>query len=142
MRIFVHYSKIFMIIFVSFYLTACISRLARPELLGQLFDTENRPIANAKVGEVYSDINGQFILPEQRYHAFFFKEIVYMEAPPVFVNEKVEKRGFQPCWIRLVNLRGGGARKGSKVDLGKIVLGASHQEKTIQNIDCESINAK
>ncbi|MFC3903604.1 hypothetical protein SAMN05421749_102406 [Acinetobacter marinus] len=103
-------------------LSACISRLSRPELTGQIVDRAQQPIAQVKVGEGYSDENGYFTLPERRYYAFLLKEIMMMEAPAMGFSELVEKAGYQSCQISYHSNYGGGAPKGASMALGKIVL--------------------
>jgi hypothetical protein len=87
-----------------------------------VIDGRGQPIAYVQVGETQTNQNGDFQLKEQRYSAFLLKEIMYMEAPPVFVQETVTKPGYQSCSLQYFNRFGGGQRKGGKWQLGKIIL--------------------
>jgi hypothetical protein len=114
--------KLLCILTISFCLSACISRLSRPEISGHVIDEHGQPIAQVQVGETYTNLNGYFQLKEQRYSAFLLKEIMHMEAPPVFVQESVIKSGYQSCYLQYSHRFGGGQRKGAKWELGKIIL--------------------
>lgn len=106
--------------FLSFQ--SCISRLRRPEITGVIVDYDKKPIANCKVGEVLTDKNGKFKLAEQRYNAFFLTEIFAMEAPPMMVNEIVEKEGFEKDAVSMFSKYGGGQVKGAKTNIDTIFL--------------------
>ena len=130
--------KLLCIFTISFCLSGCISRLSRPEMTGQVVDTVGKPIANVQVGEVETDQNGYFQLKERRYYAFFLKEMMYMEAPPVFVRKRVFKPNFQTCDLQYFNRFGGGQRKGAKLVVGKVILHSSLNEKEQNEInDCD-----
>ena len=114
--------KVLCILAISFALSACISRLSRPEISGQVIDQFDQPLGQVKVGETQTDMQGNFRLKERRYAAFLLKEIMYMEAPPVFVQERLNKQGYQPCDLQYFNSHGGGQRKGAQWKVGKIIL--------------------
>ncbi|WAC42589.1 hypothetical protein [Pedobacter sp. SL55] len=103
-------------------LQSCISRLRRPEITGVIVDYAKNPIANCKVGEVVTDNNGRFKLPEQRYNAFLLSEMFVMEAPPLMVWEPVEKEGFVNDAVLIYSKWGGGQRKGAKTVIDTIFL--------------------
>lgn len=114
--------KVLCILAICFILSACISRLSRPEILGQVIDEFDQPIALVQVGEAQTDMQGNFRLKERRYSAFLLKEIMYMEAPPIWVQERLNKQGYQQCYLKYFNSHGGGQRKGVQWDVGKIIL--------------------
>jgi len=101
---------------------SCISRLRRPEITGVIVDYDKKPIANCKVGEVLTDKNGTFKLPEERYNAFLLTELFAMEAPPLMVLEPVEKEGFEKDAVSIFHKWGGGQRKGAKYKVDTIFL--------------------
>ena len=115
-----------LILLIALSLTACISRLSRPEMTGQIIDEMNQPIPNVSVGESKTDKNGFFTLKEHRYNAFLLTEILVMEAPAVFVQEVVEKSGYQTCFLEYYNSYGGGQAKGAKWEVGQVVLKLEH----------------
>jgi len=129
--------KLLYIFTISFCLTACISRLSRPEMTGQVVDESGQPIPLAQIGESISDDHGFFRLNERRYFAFLLKEIVYMEAPPVFVQEQVSKSGYQTCYLHYSHPFGGGQRKGAQLQLGQVMLNTNFNAKILnQFLDC------
>ena len=107
---------------MSILLLSCISRLRRPEITGVIVDYDKNAIVNCKVGEVLTDKNGRFKLQEERYNAFFLTELFVMEAPPLMVNELVEKAGFEKDMISIFSSRGGGQGKGAKMTIDTIYL--------------------
>lgn len=110
------------LVIMCFLLTACISRLSRPEMRGVVVDEHQQPLANVQVGETLTNMHGEFKLPEQRYWAFLLKEIMYTEAPPVYVRENVIKVGYTPCHLEYWSRYGGGSRKGAQYVVGTIQL--------------------
>lgn len=108
-------------------LQSCVSRLRRPEITGVIVDYDKKPIANCKVGEVLTDKNGRFELPEKRYNAFFLTEIFAMEAPPLMVFEPIEKNGFVKDAVSIFHKWGGGQRKGAKHEIDTIFLRKTNQ---------------
>ena len=105
-----------------FSLQSCISRLRRPEITGIIVDYDKRPIANCKVGDVLTDKNGKFKLPEERYNAFLLTELFVMEAPPLMVLEPIEKVGFEKDAVSIFHKWGGGRPKGAKYKIDTIFL--------------------
>lgn len=113
---------VFIILIVSFSsLQSClVSRCKRPQITGYIYDFEShKPIENCKIGETISSNNGYFILDEKRYREFTF---FGFEAPPLSVNEKIEKEGYESQNIQFMNPYGGGARKGSLHNADTIYL--------------------
>ncbi|WP_281233621.1 hypothetical protein [Flavobacterium gelatinilyticum] len=100
------------IVFICFTLQSCLaSRCERPQIVGYIYDADSKqPIENCKVGETVSRNNGYFSLDEKRYRQLTF---FGFEAPPLSVNEKIEKEGYQPQNIQFINMHGGGIRKGA-----------------------------
>jgi hypothetical protein len=127
--------KLLCILTISLCLSACISRLSRPEISGQVVDGRGQPIAAVQVAETQTDQHGYFQLKEQRYSAFLLKEIMYMEAPPVFFQTTVIKFGYQPCYLHYFNRFGGGQRKGAQWKLGKIILQSNLNAQGQRGID-------
>ena len=114
--------KLLCILTISFCLVGCISRLSRPEMTGQVINAQNQPIAHVQVGEMQTDQNGYFQLKERRYYAFLLKEMMYMEAPSVFVREIVSQQGYSTCHLKYFSRYGGGQSRGAKWSVGKIIL--------------------
>lgn len=119
---------------MSILLLSCISRLRRPEITGVIVDYDKNAIVNCKVGEVLTDKNGRFKLEEERYNAFFLTELFVMEAPPLMVNELVEKAGFEKDMISIFSSRGGGQSKGAKMTIDTIYLRKVNQTFDILNL--------
>lgn len=111
-----------MIVIMCFLLTACISRLSRPEIRGVIVDESQHPLIGVKVGETFTNAHGEFKLPEQRYWAFVLKEFMYREAPPVYVQENVIKAGYMPCQLKYYSKFGGGIAKGAQHLIGTVQL--------------------
>jgi len=120
--------------FIAISQQSCVSRLGRPEITGVIVDYNKNPITNCKVGEALTDKNGRFKLAEERYNAFFLTEMFAMEAPPLNVNEFVEKQGFEKDVITIFNSRGGGQRKGAKYKIDTVFL-----RKTNQSFDISAL---
>ena len=114
--------KLLCIFALSFSLSACISRLSRPEMTGLIVNYQGVPQAQVQVGEMTTDVTGQFKLKERRYYAFLVTEILYMEAPPIFVREQVSKSGYQTCYLQYRSSFGGGQPKGAKWEIGTVLL--------------------
>ena len=64
--------KIFAIIMLCLALTACISRLSRPQMIGTVVNPAGQPLVGVKIGETVSDAQGYFSLKERRYNVFLF----------------------------------------------------------------------
>lgn len=109
------------LILISISLQSClVSRCERPQIVGYIYDAESKqPISNCKIGETLSENNGYFALNEKRYRQFTF---FGFEAPPVLVNELIEKEGYESQSIQLMNRFGGGARKGALHNADTIYL--------------------
>ncbi|MFB9080536.1 hypothetical protein ACFFLS_20595 [Flavobacterium procerum] len=109
------------LITISISLQSClVSRCERPQIVGYIYDAESKqPIENCTVGETLSENNGYFSLNEKRYRQFTF---FGFEAPPVIVNEAIEKEGYESQSIQVMNPFGGGARKGSLHNADTIYL--------------------
>ena len=114
--------KIFAIIMLCLALTACISRLSRPQMIGTVVNPAGQPLVGVKIGETVSDAQGYFSLKERRYNVFLLKELLYMEAPPLHISEPVRLNGYQGCWISLSQPFGGGRAKGATWSLGQVVI--------------------
>lgn len=126
--------KIIFILITCLSLSACISRLSRPLISGTVVDSEGRFLKDAHVGETQTDAYGRFSLKERRYYAFLFKEILYMEAPAVYVSEMVSLEGYRQCQIKYYNPRGGGQAKGAKWLVGQIVMSPFVNEDAINPV--------
>lgn len=140
--------KISKIIFGFLLLTifvSCISRMARPRLTGTILDFDKKPIANCSIGETVTDKYGRFELPEIRYNKFFLTEIFVMEAPPVMVQEKIKKEGYEMKITNLFNRFGGGSKKGTIWRMDSIFLKKEKYEdfrKIIHNKWMIAVNPK
>lgn len=133
--------KQLIIILYALCLTACISRLASPEISGHVINEQGEPLAHVQVGESLTDVQGYFNLPEKRYHAFFLTELLVMEAPAVYVQKHVTKAGFQTCMLTYDHPYGGGQRAGAQWRVGKIVLQSVHVSDLSHKIgDCRLKN--
>lgn len=120
--------------FAAMLFSSCISRLARPQITGFIVDYNKNPIVNWKVGEVITDKNGAFLLPEIRYNKFFLTEMFAMEAPPLMVNEPIIKEGFEQDAITMFSTWGGGQAKGAKSSVDTINLRKENQEFDIESM--------
>ncbi len=114
--------KVLCILAISFCLSACISRLSRPEISGHVVDELGQPIANVRLAETQTDQNGYFLLKEQRYSVFLLKEMMQMEAPPVSFQVTLNKLGYQTCYLQYFNRFGGGQAKGARWEVGQVIL--------------------
>ncbi|TDG36440.1 hypothetical protein EZJ43_07940 [Pedobacter changchengzhani] len=120
--------RAFILCLLSITFGSCISRLSRPQITGTIVNYDKKPIKGCKVGEVLTDENGHFTLPERRYNAFLLTEIMVMEAPPLFVFEPIEKEGFESDVISMSNPFGGGKPKGAKSPIDTIFLKKKNQQ--------------
>ncbi len=128
-------TNLILIIAITFLFSSClVSRLSRPAITGTIVDFNNNPIPSCAVGETFTDEKGNFSLEEKRY-----REIAFIggEAPPLFVSERIEKKGYKTKEIKLFSHFGGGARKGSNWELDTIYL-----KSTIQEIDLNKLIQK
>ena len=114
--------KVFAIVMLCVALSACISRLSRPQMMGTVVNPAGQPLAGVQIGETVSDTQGYFSLKERRYNAFLLKELLYMEAPPLHISEAVILEGYQRCWINSSQPFGGGRAKGAVWSLGQVVI--------------------
>ena len=65
--------KNYVLFLVSILCTSClVSRMSRPIITGRVLDYQGNPIEHCQVGEVMTDKQGYFRLPERRYHEFTF----------------------------------------------------------------------
>ena len=127
----------FSLIFLAFLacsLSSCISRLSRPALSGTVLDYNNQPIPGCKVGETVTDLNGKFYLKEIRYNAFLLSEIFVMEAPPLHVEERIEKPGYKKVDIFIHESRGGGKRKGAHYAMDTIFLKRNNEVLAVKEL--------
>ena len=122
------------IILSLLFTTGCISRLSQPEIKGVVKSQDLIPLVEVLITNsresVLTDSKGNFLLPEHRYNAFLLKELFYMEAPPLNISLQFKKEGYQPCDYRYFSHYGGGARKGSSMNLGSILLIPTTRETT------------
>ncbi len=115
------YLKISCLALTFISLHACVSRLARPELTGYVFDQKTgEPLADVIVGEAQTDIEGYYKLTEQRYWEVCFP--LCLEAPPLYVNETVEKDGYLIQFIEFMQPYGGAGPKGTAESMEPIYL--------------------
>ena len=133
--------KNYVLFLISILCTSClVSRMARPIITGRVLDYHGNPIAQCQVGEVFTDEQGYFRLPERRYHEFTF---IGFEAPPVHVNEQVNKQGYEPDAIVIGNPFGGAAPKGTVWDVHDIYLKGIDQkitmERVLENVEREVV---
>jgi len=86
-------SRLLMGLIIIFILPAClVSRTERPRLTGYVCDADSKQaIEGCMIGETKTDVNGFYELKEKRYRQF---TIIGMEAPPVFIHEIIEKKGY------------------------------------------------
>ena len=103
--------KNYVLFLIGILCTSClVSRMARPIITGRVLDYYGNPIAQCQVGEVMTDKQGYFRLPERRYHEFTF---IGFEAPPVHVSEPVSKEGYESDMIVMWDRYGGAVSKGT-----------------------------
>lgn len=118
-----HHKALFLIIFVlSNCLSSCISRLSRPAITGYIFDYDNRPVPDCKIGETQTDQDGKFYLKEIRSNRFLLTEMLVMEAPPVFFSLDISKDGYQSYSNDFFQRHGGARRKGAVDNLDTIYI--------------------
>lgn len=114
--------------------------MARPIITGRVLDYYGNPIEHCQVGEVMTDKQGYFRLPERRYHEFTF---IGFEAPPVHVSEQVSKEGYESDMIVMWDRYGGGASKGTVWDVHDIYLKKIDQkitmERVLENVEREVV---
>ncbi|MFC2096371.1 hypothetical protein ACFLQ3_01570 [Bacteroidota bacterium] len=106
---------------ISVLLQACIvSRVSRPKLTGYVVNIESKnPIFGCNVGESITDSMGYYELKEKRYLDITW---IGMEAPPLLVQELVEKEEYIIDTIQGFNRYGGGMRKGAHWEMDTIFL--------------------
>ena len=115
-------------------LSSCISRLGRPAMSGTVLGYDNQPISGCVVGETVTDSNGKFYLKEIRYNTFFLSEMFIMEAPPLHVEERIEKPGYKALNISIHHTFGGGRRKGAHFPLDTIFLKKVDEEIAAKDV--------
>ncbi|QSB25219.1 hypothetical protein [Flavobacterium sp. CLA17] len=110
-----------LLIAVALVFQSClVSRCRRPQIIGYVYDSITRkPVENCKVGEVLTDQKGYFQLEELRYSQWTFAG---SEAPPLMINEFVDKDGYEKKSIEAYSSHGGGNRKGSSHNADTIFL--------------------
>lgn len=64
----------------------------RPILKGTIVDEQGKPIDSCKVGETYTNKNGEFELSEKKTKKLFS----FLGEPPIFISEKITKAGYEP----------------------------------------------
>ncbi|WP_156142752.1 hypothetical protein [Sphingobacterium sp. SYP-B4668] len=101
---------------------SCISRLSRPAITGYIYDYDNKPVANCRVGETQTDENGKFYLKEIRTNRFLLTEIFAMEAPPIFFTLDIEKEGYKSYSTNFFHKYGGGRAKGALDNLDTVYI--------------------
>ena len=103
--------KNYVLFLISVLSSSClVSRMASPTIVGRVLDYYDNPIEHCQVGEVMTDKQGYFRLPERRYHEFTF---IGFETPPVHVSVQVSKEGYESDMIVMWDRYGGGASKGT-----------------------------
>jgi hypothetical protein len=115
-------------------LSSCISRLGRPNISGVIVDYDKNPVAGCQVGESTTAKDGSFSLKEIRYNKFLLSEMLVMEAPPLRVEEKIEKEGFEPDEIFIWSTFGGGQRKGAKYQMDTVYLRKKQQQFDVPSL--------
>ncbi len=102
-------------------LCSCIiSRTSRPILTGYVYDSSNnQPIDSCLVGNVFTNSIGYYQLEEKRYKEFV---IHGTEAPPVMINEIVEKKGYESSILKGFSKYGGASRKGTRWKMDTVFL--------------------
>ncbi|WP_159090618.1 hypothetical protein [Aquimarina aquimarini] len=113
--------RVFFLIGIMLLMQSClVSRLSRPKLTGYIYAKDSKqPIEKCKVGESYTDAWGYYELSEKRYREITF---IGNEAPPVFVQELIFKKGYVTDTIKAFNRYGGAARKNTHWKIDTIFL--------------------
>ncbi len=113
--------RFFLIVGVLTLIQSCIvTRLGRPKLTGYIYDNINKlPIDSCKVGERYTNSEGYYELKEKRYLDLTF---IGMEAPPLFIQEVIVKKGFISDTIKRFSTFGGAARRGTHWKIDTVFL--------------------
>ena len=106
---------------------SCISRSVRPAIMGYVYDYNNKPVPNCKVGETLTDKDGKFFLEEKRSNRFFLTEIFAMEAPPSFYVITIAKDGYQTYNLDFFDKYGGGRPKGTKDNWDTVYIKQKNQ---------------
>ena len=97
-----------------------ISRTARPILTGYVYDSyNNQPIDSCLIGNVVTNSAGYYELEEKRYREFVMPGT---EAPPIMINEIVEKEGYESNIIEGFSKYGGASRKGAHWKMDTVFL--------------------
>ncbi len=111
---------IVIILGIHMFQSCLISRISRPILTGYVYDSSNnQPIDSCLVGEVFTNLEGHYQLEEKRYKEFI---VLGTEAPPVMINEIVEKEGYESSIIEGFSKYGGASRKGTHWKMDTIFL--------------------
>ncbi len=122
---------LFLVLIVPFLF---VKRLARPEISGNILDFQGQPIQGCKVGETLTDENGYYRLPAKTYQTFFIPELLYLEAPPLFVHEHIRKDGYNEEDIHVFHRYGGGLSSKTKWKLDPI-----HLRKTGEKVEVSRV---
>ena len=86
--------KNYVLFLIGILCTSClVSRMARPIITGRVLDYYGNPIAQCQVGEVQTDGQGYFTIPEKRYYEFTF---IGNEAPAVHVVSRLVRKVTSP----------------------------------------------
>lgn len=133
--------KNYVLFLIGILCTSClVSRMARPIITGRVLDYYGNPIAQCQVGEVQTDEQGYFTIPEKRYHEFTF---IGNEAPAVHIHLEVKKEGYEPDAIIMGNPFGGAAPEGTVWDVHDIYLKGIDQkitmERVLENVEREVV---
>ena len=124
--------KNYVLFLVSILCTSClVSRMASPIITGRVLDYHGNPIENCQVGEVLTDEQGYFTIPEKRYHEFTF---IGFEAPPVHIYLEVKKEGYEPDAIVMGNPFGGADPKGTVWEAHDIYLKEIDQKIALRDV--------
>ena len=124
--------KNYVLFLVSILCTSClVSRMARPIITGRVLDYQGNPIEHCQVGEVLTDEQGYFRLPERRYHEFTF---IGFEAPAVHIYLEVKKEGYEPDAIVMRDPFGGAAPKGTVWEAHDIYLKEIDQKIALRDV--------
>ena len=113
--------KVSFMISMAILLQGCLtSRATRPKITGYVYDVEtNNPIEHCSVGGSFTDVTGYYELKEKRHWEFTW---IGKEAPPVFVQELVEKEGYITDTIKSFDQFGGAAAKGAHWKMDTVFL--------------------